>query len=75
MYHPWPTVTAIRARLASLPGDPKVTFAGVARGQVALAVEGLSAARIAGHLRTADDLDAAIKVSDDAVEIVARGTP
>ena len=72
---PWPTVTAIRARLASAPGDARVTFAGVARGQVALAVEGLSAARIAGHLRTADDLDVAIEVSDDTVEIVARGSP
>lgn len=72
---PWPAVAAIRARLASAPGDPKVTFAGVTRGQVALEVDGLSAARIAGHLRTADGLDAAITVTDDAVEIVARGAP
>ena len=72
---PWPVVAAVRARLASAPGDPKVTFAGVARGQVALEVDGLSPSRIAGHLRTADGLDASIDVTDDAVEIVARSAP
>lgn len=72
---PWPAVAAVRARLATAPGEPRVTFAGLARGQVVLAVDGLTAARIAGHLRTADGLDAAIRAEGDAVEIVTRSAP
>jgi hypothetical protein len=72
---PWPAVTAVRASLAGLPGDPRVTYAAVARGQVALSVDGLTAARIAGHLRTAAGLDAAVRVVGDTVEVVARSGP
>jgi hypothetical protein len=71
---PWPAVAAIRARLATV-GDAKVTFAGVGGGQVALAVDGMSAARIAGQLRTAENLDASVQATADAVEVVTRSAP
>ncbi|HVV83123.1 MAG TPA: hypothetical protein VHE35_08580, partial [Kofleriaceae bacterium] len=72
---PWPVVAAVRARLATAAGDAKVSFAGVARGQVALAVEGMSASRIAGLLRTAEGLDASVSATDDAVDLTARSAP
>ncbi len=72
---PWPAVAAVRASLGAAPGGPRIIFAGVTRGQVVLAVDGMTAARIAGHLRTASGLDASVRLVGDAVEIAARGGP
>lgn len=66
---PWTAAAAIRTRLAAAAGVGKVTWAGLGGDQVVLSVTGLSAAKIAGQIRTADGLSARVDVDGDVVEV------
>ncbi len=66
---PWAAATAIRARLTGAPGVSRVTWAGVGDGEVALAVVGATAAKVAGQIKTADGVAGRVTVAGDVVEV------
>ncbi len=67
---PWPAATAIRAQLVGAPGAVRVTWAGVGVDQVALAVVGMTAAKVAGQIKTTDGVAARVEVDGDVVDVV-----
>ena len=69
----WPAAAALKAQLAGAPGVERVLYAGVGAEQVALAVIGSTASRIAGVVRTVPGVDARVAVDGGAVEVLLGG--
>ncbi|HUQ05434.1 MAG TPA: hypothetical protein VM261_23190 [Kofleriaceae bacterium] len=67
----WSAASSIRAQLGTAPGVERVTWAGVGGDQVALAVAGPTAAKIAGQIKTSGVL-ARVDVDDDVVDVVLQ---
>ena len=65
----WAAASAIRAQLAGAPGIARVTWAGVGGAEVALAVAGTTAAKVAGQVRTTSGVSGRVAVDGEIVDV------
>jgi len=65
----WTAASAIRTQLGTAPGVERVTWAGVGGDLVALAVAGLTPAKIAGQIKTTSGVTARVDVNGDVIDV------
>lgn len=65
----WSAASAIRAQLAGAPGVERVTWAGVAGTEVALAIAGTTAAKVAGQVKTTSGVTGRVAVDGEVVDV------